>query len=50
MVALDSDFDPKQAGAMRGTKTTGQGLGTLGAEGKFASTGPINSFSSHYLS
>lgn len=34
MVALDSDFDSKQAGAMRVNRTTGQGLGALGPEGK----------------
>ena len=34
MAALDTDFDSKQAGAMRGTRTTDQ---SLGAAGKFMS-------------
>ena len=46
MVALDTDFDSKQAGAMRGTRTTGQGLGTLGSVGKFTSIAPFYSVQS----
>lgn len=48
VVTLDTDFDPKQAGAMRGaTRPTGQGLGTSGAVGKFASITPFISFGTH---
>jgi hypothetical protein len=38
MLALDTDFDSKQAGA-RGNRTTGQGLRTQGTKGKISSIG-----------
>ena len=45
MVALDIDFDSKQAGATLGTRTTGTGQGS----GKLTSIAPIP-FRAHYLS